>query len=542
MISELIIWEALDYIELFVLAFLPLAYKLFFWLYTIQLKEYRWDRFNEYLSTKQWKSALFNVFFVIEFILVICAGFIWGIYLSGNPYYIVFWGVFYHIFFCYLVILNIFVIWKILRKRILRPKMTWRLAILWLLFIIWWSIDLYCFYKFNLFDYTYLYILLVFTLMPLLIFFYNLISLPLVNYKKNKLIKKAIFKSGKINNPIKIWITWSYWKSSVKEFLASILEQDWETLKTPENINTELWVSAIVLNNLTNKLKYFIAEMWAYKIWEIELLGKIVNHKYWFLTAIWNQHIGLFGNQENIKKGKSEIEKSILENNWILYINWDNENIRNTKFDNKLNTIKYWKSKDSDAKYNLILVSNWEIEFNFEYKKNKTKFKLNIIWEHNVLNLTWIIAFLYDIWLKTIEIKKYLKNIKTPKNTLEIIKIDNLTLINDTYNLSENGLFAWLDVLSSFDWEKILVMDDILELWKGAENIHFKIWRKIGKEKLSDKILFCGINYKESFELGLIEWWFKRKNILSNLDELKKDNIILFEWKKAKGYLEKINK
>jgi len=40
--------------------------------------------------------------------------------------------------------------------------------------------------------------------MPLLIFFYNLISLPLVNYKKNKLIKKAIFKSGKINNPIKI--------------------------------------------------------------------------------------------------------------------------------------------------------------------------------------------------------------------------------------------------------------------------------------------------------------------------------------------------
>jgi len=44
--------------------------------------------------------------------------------------------------------------------------------------------------------------------------------------------------------------------------------------------------------------------------------------------------------------------------------------------------------------------------------------------------------------LKTIEIKKYLKNIKTPKNTLEIIKIDNLTLINDTYNLSENGLFA----------------------------------------------------------------------------------------------------
>jgi len=32
-------------------------------------------------------------------------------------------------------------------------------------------------------------------------------------------------------------------------------------LKTPENQNTEMSVSALVLNKLNNKFKYFIAEM-----------------------------------------------------------------------------------------------------------------------------------------------------------------------------------------------------------------------------------------------------------------------------------------
>jgi hypothetical protein len=195
MIEKLIIWTPFDYIELLILAFLPLLYKLFFWLYTIQLKEYRLDRFNEYLRTKQWKSALFNIFFIIEIILLVYYIFTWWIYLYWNPYHIAFWGIWYNIMFYYLAILNIFVLWKIFRKRLLKPKFTSRLTILLFLFILWGAVDLYLSYKFNLWDFTYLYILSVFLLMPLIIFFYNMLSLPLVNYKKNKQINSAIKKS-----------------------------------------------------------------------------------------------------------------------------------------------------------------------------------------------------------------------------------------------------------------------------------------------------------------------------------------------------------
>ncbi|MDP2396250.1 MAG: hypothetical protein Q8M44_05255, partial [bacterium] len=42
-----------DHYLLLLFSFLPLFNKLNFWLYVIQLKEYRWDRFKEYISTNQ---------------------------------------------------------------------------------------------------------------------------------------------------------------------------------------------------------------------------------------------------------------------------------------------------------------------------------------------------------------------------------------------------------------------------------------------------------------------------------------------------------
>jgi UDP-N-acetylmuramyl pentapeptide synthase len=399
----------------------------------------------------------------------------------------------------------------------------------------------------------YAYVLASLIFSPIIIFFYILLTLPIVNFFKNRKIKKAILKSQIKNKPIKIAITWSYWKSSVKEFLSSILEQDWKTLKTPENINSELWVSSIVLNKLKSKYKYFVAEVWAYRIWEISLLWKIVNHKYWFLTAIWNQHIWLFGSGENIVKAKSEIAESVLKNNWVLYINIDNKEIKK-EFDNKKSPIipfnkgdehiiKYWKSKKADAKYKILEEKNWKIEFSFEYKKINTKFKIDIIWEHNILNLTWVIACCYDLWLKTTDIKKYLKNLKTPKSSKTIIKSWKNILIDDTYNLSEAWLQSGLELFKNYKkHNKILVLDDILELWKDSEIIHFNIWKKIAENKIIDKILFCWVNYKESFIKWLLEWWFKKEDIISNLNNVKEKSVILFEWRNAKKYLNKIIK
>lgn len=520
-----------EYILLLLVAILPIYYKFSFWLYLIQLKEYRFDRFKEYLFTKQWKNAYFNFWFLLEFPFFLSTFFI---FLNKNLEIIIFPIIFY-----FLIIQNIFVLWKIFRNKILKPKNTSRILLTKIIIYLFILINLYfiIFWWFEKLIYLYLFILILFT--PLCIFLAIFILLPLVNYLKNKKLNSAINKSKQIINPIKIWITWSYWKSSVKEYLSSILEKEWKLLKTPENINTELWVSEIILNKLDNSYDYFVAEMWAYKIWEIKKLWEIVNHKYWFLTAIWNQHIWLFWNQNNIRKAKWEISKKVLENNWILYINWDNENIQKMKFEKWLNIVKYWTKEWSDAIWNFLKVKLNNFVFKFQYKEFSEEFETNLIWEHNILNLTWIIAFCLDLWINIKNIKKYILKLNSPKNTLNLTnkKINNfnLKIIDDTHNLSQDWLFAWIKILEYFwnNLEKILIIDDILELWKNAKKIHYKIWYKIAQESLLNKIICVWINYKKEFINWLLKWWFEKTNILSNIKTIKWDTIILLEWRNA---------
>lgn len=517
-------------ILLLLLFITPLLYKALFWLYTLQLKEYRWDRFREYALTPQWRNAFLNFWFLIEIPILIFA---FTIFYEPS-----FWSVSNNMVFYLLILENIFVIWKFFRLKILKPKFTLRASILFISFIVI-TLNLLILNLDNIFFNI---ILLLISLFPYILYFItNLLFLPLFNHSRNKIIKKASLKSKEFSSPIKIAITWSFWKSSVKEFLSSILEQDWKILKTPDNINSELWVARVILNKLDNTYKYFVAEIWAYRIGEIKTLWKIVNHKYWFLTAIWTQHLWLFGNIENTKKAKSEIVKKILKNSWTLYANFDNKNIQAIDFDKKLKIVKYWLDIiNLDAKSGTIKVKNWITSFEFKYKWITTKFKTSLVWRHNILNLTWVLAFCVDMWIDIKELKKYVKNIVSPNNILKIVEIDEAVVIDDTYNLSEDWLLAWIEVLNSFEWNKILVMDDILELWKQSKKIHFKLWKKIAKSNSVHKIMYVWVNFKKDFYYWLNDWGFDiSNNIINSLDNINKWDIVLLEWKWSKKIFKK---
>ncbi|MDD3793547.1 MAG: Mur ligase family protein [Candidatus Gracilibacteria bacterium] len=507
---------------------LPIINKFLFWFYVIQLKEYRLDRFREYISTLQGKNAILNFWAYIEIPVFIV---VFGYYLNT-----VFENTIYSVVITLLFLETIFVISKIIRKQLFFPKITSRFLVTFLIFIF---VEIILF---TVLKNEFLFILLNLVLPFLFIFLSVFISLPIVNKIKKKKLLEAKLKSKIITNPIKIGITGSYGKSSVKEYLSQILEQNHKVLKTPKNINTELGISDLIIKKLKNKFEYFIVEMGAYKIGEIETIGDIVNHKYGFLTAIGNQHLALFGGIKNTIKGKSEIAKKVLENKGILYINWDDKNIKKASFNKKLNIVKYGIKDNCDAKSDIIEVKKMITKFDFYYKGSKTTFKTNLIGTHNIINITGILAFCFDIGLDKDYLKNVLLDLKMPENTLCIEKYKDIIFIDDTYNLSEGGLYAGLEALSYFKDvnRKILVLDDILELGKKSCKIHHEIGKKIGKNKLVDKVFYVGVNNKEDFIKGLISGGFKASNIISDLDWVKAGDIILFEGRKSGIQLNKI--
>ena len=149
---------------LLILAILPFINRFLFWLYVIQLKEYRWDRFKEYLSTHQWKSALVNIWTVVELPL-----FFASLVIFKNPPLEI---IIYNVLFVFLILQNIFVIRKLFSNKILKPKLTWRLLFTVTLFLLWLGINLnyMMFWGYEIFIYSFLLSLLVFT--PLVIFIF----------------------------------------------------------------------------------------------------------------------------------------------------------------------------------------------------------------------------------------------------------------------------------------------------------------------------------------------------------------------------------
>lgn len=539
------------YLYILLLLFLPLIYKLWFWLYVVQLKEYRLDRIFDYLKTPQWKKAIFNILFFIELIVLFC----WILFFLWKISQIIM----YNIFVFFLQFESLFVFYKLLKTWLFFPKKTWRILILALLVILW-----LCSVFFNLyFNQIWLYVVIpgLFAFFFLYVFFWNFITSPFFDYKKEQIFNKAWEKTKNIKTKI-IWIAWSFGKSSVKEFLSTLLNWKYKVLKTPKNINTEIWISNLILKTDFSKYDYFVSEMWAYRKWEIKKSWEILNYKDAFVVWIWNQHIWLFGSQQNILDAKFEAGYKIFENNWKLYVNfklrpidwkiilnWEKYGIPEIyqKLLNNKQVIFYGIWENADYSVNIQKVGiNWTY-FRF-YKKWVDLFGKNlfvkILWKWQIENLSGAIAYLCENKFSKNEIEESLKNIEQVNKTLKItiknlwVKIDNeekAIYIDDSYNLSVNGLLNGINLMNEFDWKKVLVMDDILELWNNAWKIHYELWKQIAKKV--DELFFVWVNYKQDIINWMKDGWFHWKILDKFPSYFVEATVVLFEWKKAWRYI-----
>ncbi|MDA9129162.1 UDP-N-acetylmuramoyl-tripeptide--D-alanyl-D-alanine ligase [Candidatus Gracilibacteria bacterium] len=373
------------------------------------------------------------------------------------------------------------------------------------------------------------------------LFFAIAITLSLVEAQKKKVYQSASELSHS-SNMIRIGITGSYGKSSVKEYLAAILSSQHETLKTPDNINSEIGASQFINNSFSgSKAQYFVCEMGAYRIGEIQDLGNIVQHQHGFLTAIGTQHMGLFGSQENIKTGKSEIALSISKNNGRLYLNFDNE------FTSKLDTshapnaykITYGLGDGADAQAEIQTVDEKGTSFVYTYQNQVYNFQTNLIGSAHICNLSGALAFCFDEGMTYKQIQGALKSLPLPNHTLTIIKSGDLTLIDDSYNLSQESLVSGVEILQYFSGNTYIILDDVLELGRNSAQIHKELGEKIAQDIRGYYILYVGRNYKKEFLAGLTAGGFSEKNILGELPELIGKNTLLFEGRETQKLLNK---
>jgi UDP-N-acetylmuramoyl-tripeptide--D-alanyl-D-alanine ligase len=517
------------WVILFVIIFL--LKDLLFRLYVLQLKEYRYDKLKDFFITAEGHKTIFSKKNAIRLIMLIVLV-IFTTLSSNWPIRSLIKRIVIFNIFCLVIFIDLLplLVWR-RQHKLKMPDRTNRIILVSLA-----SISLLCL-SIVVIDSYYpisfgpwyeqipqvlsilLWYCLIFQLfLPLLVYVAHGIIFPIARFEKRRILSSAQHKIWSMCNLITIGISWSYGKSSVKMLLSELLASQYDDthhiLTTPWNINTELGISQYLLSKLRDSHHYFICEFGTYKIGESKLIGEIVNQKIGFLTGLNNQHVGLFGSIMNAIEAETEILIRLRENNWTLYANRDDHIVRSVTF-SWVRVVKYSLSDTTATVYvSKIIGEPGKYEFILHYQSKEYEFKTDLVGRHNILNLTGVIACCLDQWISYEILYGHVQHLAHQQKTLHISlislswkkKSESIRLIDDTYNINQNGVKAWLDLLSEYKGRKIVFIDEIIELGDETIETHHQLWQTLAQYDI-DMIYLTGKHYGK-----YIAQWYEEIN------------------------------
>lgn len=270
-----------------------------------------------------------------------------------------------------------------------------------------------------------------------------------------------------------IGITGSYGKTTIKEYLYTILTSKYTVLKTPDSYNTLFGIATIVDLELDENYDFFICEMGAYKKGEIAELCSCILPDHAILTGINEQHIERFGSINNTIEAKFELIQTI-PNHGISVLNIDNDNI-NTNYQKFTNEPILYGRGASNYTYKDTQVINGKTSFLLDIEGSSIEVQNNAIsGQGSVSNLLGAFVMAYKLGVDIKTVKESLRKLKPIKHRLEVIeREDGTTIIDDSYSSNVDGFKNALLFLNSFSGRpKVLVTPGIVELGNFTNDIH----------------------------------------------------------------------
>lgn len=268
-------------------------------------------------------------------------------------------------------------------------------------------------------------------------------------------------------------VTGSVGKTTTKEFIASVLSEQFPTYKTQGNMNSETGLPLTLLHVLPEH-RMAVTEMGMSGFGEISLLSEIARPDIAVLTNIGVCHIEYLGSQENILKAKMEIVDGMSDDG-ILVINGDDPYF-STVTDTKQRRVTYGLSRpDFDYyAYNVSVMSDG-VRFTAKTPVGDLDVELPIDGVHNVYNALAAIAVGVLSGMDLKKIGKGLRAMKKAPMRQNIRRELGMTLIEDCYNASPTSMKASIDVLKGKKGRKVAVLGDMLELGENSAEYHRQV-------------------------------------------------------------------
>jgi len=385
-------------------------------------------------------------------------------------------------------------------------------------------------------NYIFILIPIYLTILPFFILLLNLLILPFEKIINNYYFNDAIKKIKKLK-PFIIAITGSYGKTSTKFFINQMLQEKFKTYMTPESYNTAMGITKVIRKNLNEEDKIFIVELAENEVGGFKRLLKLIEPNISVITSIGIQHLEEFGKEDRIYK---EIDHFISyslssENCELIVLNGDDEYL--SKHSNS-KIKKCSIEKESDFYGKIIETNLYGSKLILNFGNQEILCETKIIGKETLRNIIISSCVAYKMGLSLDDISNYIKNLKPAPHRLNVIESGNLIVIDDAYNSNPVGARMALDLLSTYNkGRKIIITPGFIDLGKKE----YEENKKFGEYMVDkvDYIFLVGGKRTKSIYEGIINKNFRKENVFvfKNFFEaneylkkfLKPDDAILFE-------------
>lgn len=373
---------------------------------------------------------------------------------------------------------------------------------------------------------------LTYLFLPILVRFGACVNAPI-----ESLIKKVYFDRAKKEldlrpDVIRIGITGSYGKTSVKNILATLLSKKYNVLASPYSYNTPMGFVKTI-KQMSSDTQILIMEIGARKPGDVRQIARALKPNIAMITGIAPCHLESFGSLQNIINTKNELVECLDQDGLVVY-NGANQYVRQM-YENCQLANKQLVGLD----YGYAIITDFETtsvgsEFELHISSKSVPCKTRLIGEHNIQNILMAVTVAGKLGVDIEDMSSAIYSLESVPHRLDVTRANGITIIDDSYNANPVSVQASLNALSLYSGRKVILCQGMVELGEREKEENYNLGIKMSG--VADMVILVGV-MADIIQQGLVDGGYNPTKIVKykTLDEavknfgeiLYKDDILL---------------
>jgi UDP-N-acetylmuramoyl-tripeptide--D-alanyl-D-alanine ligase len=280
-----------------------------------------------------------------------------------------------------------------------------------------------------------------------------------------------------------IGVTGSTGKTTTKEAIAHVLSTRFRVLKSEGNFNNHFGLPLMLLK-IEPEHDLAVIEMGMSHAGEIAALAKIAQPEIGVVTNVAPVHLEFFDSVAGIARAKYELIEA-LPAGGVAVLNGDDEYVSQFGRDFRGKVVLYGLRATADVRAeNLEPRGSDGSNFDVVVGSCREKAVLQLVGTHNIYNALAAVAVGLERGMNPSEAVAALASLTPADKRGQVVKLGNITAINDCYNCNPKALEAMVDALAAMPAKRrIVVAGAMLELGPAGDDLHRQAGRYIASKK-----------------------------------------------------------